>query len=136
MKKVLEEIKRERERQIAKGRNVDFDCHYNFLSELPNMAASLVVGGENDFVNGSDLKELKSRLGSKYDTGKELSYRQRLIRAAALMVAEIERYDNEDVYKAKCEFEKAISDAGVYTVTTREFELPNKKYKVTIRITK
>ena len=94
---VIDEIKSERARQISKGWTKEHDDTLN-LGQLAVAAAAYATG----------ISEL-------YPTGwqyKEAPRRKQLIKAAAMLVAEIERLDRE-------EQNKKVSDEGLDDMVAR-----------------
>ena len=81
---VLDEIAAERERQQAKGYTAEHDDRHTTF-EISTVAAAVALGAV-DYISG-DVPEWAEYIIDKWDT------RRRLVIAAALLVAEIERLD-------------------------------------------
>jgi len=89
MQKVLSDIKFERMRQMNKGYKADHDDQYQH-GELPSAAISYTLSaGGNDM----DAEVSWPWPIELYDKASEKPMRQKLVIAAALLVAEIERLD-------------------------------------------
>lgn len=83
---VLDEIAAERAGQVAKGYDAAHDDEHTTF-EISAVAAAVALGG-SEFVS-FDVPEWADTIIAKHDT------RQRMIIAAALLVAEIERLDRK-----------------------------------------
>lgn len=81
---VYDEIKAERERQIDNGYDAAHDDEHTTF-EISTVAAAVALGA-SDHLSG-DVPNWADHIIEKYDT------RRRLIIAAALLIAEIERLD-------------------------------------------
>ncbi len=81
---VIEEIAAERQRQIAKGYDAAHDDQWRTF-EISTVAAAVALG-ETEHISG-DVPDWAQHIIEKWDT------RRRLVIAAALLVAEIERFD-------------------------------------------
>ena len=82
--RALDDIHAERARQIAKGYDAAHDDQYS-MYELSTVAAAVALGA-TDHISG-DVPAWAGHIIEKWNT------RQRLVIAAALLVAEIERLD-------------------------------------------
>lgn len=83
---ILGEIKAERERQLAKGYTPEHDDQHTTF-EISTVAAAVALGA-TDHLSG-DAPEWAEHIIDKWDT------RRRLVIAATLLVAEIERLDRK-----------------------------------------
>ena len=85
---IILEIARERERQIGKGYDAQHDDKLTAF-ELSAVAAAVTLGTVEHLPVSGDTRELTGHIIEKWDI------RRRLVIAAALLVAEIERLDRK-----------------------------------------
>ncbi|MDQ0472779.1 hypothetical protein [Labrys wisconsinensis] len=94
MADVIAEVAAERRRQVAKGSTAEHDDGHS-CGEIALAAALYAIPYDNSLVTQDSFIELQIALeiGSRWTLKPEPDKRRRLVMAAAMIIAEIERLD-------------------------------------------